>query len=228
MYPGAHPADRPAVTFAPSGTTLTYGALDAAANRVSRLLRAAGLRPGDHIALCVENSPEFYAIVWGAHYAGLIYTACSTSLTAEELSYIVADCAASAFFLSSRVRRPGARGRCGDARPQAAGRRRRPDRRLRGLRRRWSTPTSRRRCPRPGCPGATCSIRRARPGARRASPRPRPRTPSSKTRRRVVDPDPDRDRLRRRTPSTCRPHRCTTRRRCGSRWACTSSAATAS
>ncbi len=102
MFPGGHPADRPAVTFAPSGATLTYGVLDAMANRVGRMLRAAGLRPGDHIALCVENSPAFYAIAWGAHYAGLIYTACSTSLTAEELSYIVTDCGASAFFLSHR------------------------------------------------------------------------------------------------------------------------------
>ena len=102
MFPGGHPADRPAVTFAPSGATLTYGVLDAMANRVGRMLRAAGLRPGDHIALCVENSPAFYAIAWGAHYAGLIYTACSTSLTAEELSYIVTDCGASVFFLSHR------------------------------------------------------------------------------------------------------------------------------
>jgi len=102
MYPGAHAADRPAFTFAPSGATWTYGMLDAAANRVSRMLRAAGLKTGDHIALCVENSPAFYAIAWGAHYAGLIYTACSTSLTGEELSYIVADCAASVCFLSTR------------------------------------------------------------------------------------------------------------------------------
>ncbi len=102
MYPGAHAADRPAFTFAPSGVSWTYGTLDAAANRVARLLRAAGLERGDHIALCMENTPTFYAIVWGAHYAGLIYTACSTSLTSEELDYIVADCAASVCFLSSR------------------------------------------------------------------------------------------------------------------------------
>ena len=75
------------------------------------MLRAAGLRPGDHIALCVENSPAFYAIAWGAHYAGLIYTACSTSLTAEELSYIVDGLRGVGLLPVAPLRRQGARDR---------------------------------------------------------------------------------------------------------------------
>jgi acyl-CoA synthetase (AMP-forming)/AMP-acid ligase II len=103
MYPGSHVdqnADKPAVIMADTGAAMTFGELDAGANRVSQLLRAAGLQPGDHIALCLENHPRFFEILWGCEYAGLIYTAASSRLTTEELSYIVNDCGARAFITS--------------------------------------------------------------------------------------------------------------------------------
>ncbi len=73
MYPGTHDPDRIAVVMAGSGERMTYGQLDAGANRVAQLLRSQGLGPGDHVAFCVENSPVFFELLWGAHYAG-----CST------------------------------------------------------------------------------------------------------------------------------------------------------
>ncbi len=82
------------------GRVITYGELDAAANRLSQLFWAAGLRPGDHIAFCLENHPRYFEIAWGAHYAGLIYTAMSSRLTTGEMAYIVADCGAKAFITS--------------------------------------------------------------------------------------------------------------------------------
>jgi long-chain acyl-CoA synthetase len=57
-------------------------------------MRAHGLKPGDRIALLLENHPRFYEIVFGAHRAGLVYTAISTRLTAGEAAYIVSDCGA--------------------------------------------------------------------------------------------------------------------------------------
>ena len=30
-----------------------------------------GLRPGDHVAFCLENHPRYFEVAWGAHYAGL-------------------------------------------------------------------------------------------------------------------------------------------------------------
>jgi acyl-CoA synthetase (AMP-forming)/AMP-acid ligase II len=102
MIPGAHDPALPAVVMATSGEVLTYGELDAAANRIARLLRSIGLQPGDHIALCLENSPRFFEVVWGAHYAGLLYTACSTRLTEEELAYVVDDCGAKVVVFSPR------------------------------------------------------------------------------------------------------------------------------
>jgi acyl-CoA synthetase (AMP-forming)/AMP-acid ligase II len=103
MYPGAHlatHADRPAVIMGGSGFTQTFAELDAAANRLSRLLRAAGLRPGDHIAICMENHDRYLEVVWGCHYAGLVYTCASSRLQSSELEYIVNDCGARAFVTS--------------------------------------------------------------------------------------------------------------------------------
>ena len=103
MFPGAHldqHADKPAVIMATSGDTMTFAELDAAANRLSRLFRSAGLRPGDHVAICMENHPRYLEVLWGCHYAGLIYTACSSRLTSHELAYIINDCGARAYIAS--------------------------------------------------------------------------------------------------------------------------------
>jgi acyl-CoA synthetase (AMP-forming)/AMP-acid ligase II len=113
MLPAAYPADRVAIRMATSGREMTYGELDEAANRLARFFRESGLQPGDHVAFTMENSPEFLAVCWGAHYAGLLYTACSTRLTDEEMAYLVEDCGARVFILSSRYaeRGPGVKER---------------------------------------------------------------------------------------------------------------------
>ena len=103
MYPGLiaqSTPDKIAITMSDGSGRYTYAQLDAAANRVSQLMRAHGLQVGDHVAICLENHPRFFEIVWGCHYAGLIYTACSSRLTSDELSYIVNDCGAKVFITS--------------------------------------------------------------------------------------------------------------------------------
>jgi long-chain acyl-CoA synthetase len=103
MYPGAFletHADKPALIMGGSGFTQTFAELDAAANRVSRLLRAAGVQPGDHVAWCLENHDRYFEIVWGCHYAGAVYTACSSRLTSGELAYILNDSLAKVFITS--------------------------------------------------------------------------------------------------------------------------------
>ncbi len=103
MYPGEHAQQNPnkaAVIVAATGEVQTYGELDANANRLSQLMHAHGLRPGDHVAVCMENHPRYLEVIWGLHYAGLVYTACSSRLTSGELSYIVNDCGAKVFITS--------------------------------------------------------------------------------------------------------------------------------
>ncbi|MDH3752496.1 MAG: AMP-binding protein [Acidimicrobiia bacterium] len=102
-YPGSHAASEPdkaAVVMAPGGEIVTYAELDELANRLSQLLRTVGLERGDHVAFCLENRAEFLPIAWGCHYAGVYYTAISSRLTSEELSYIINDCGAKAFITS--------------------------------------------------------------------------------------------------------------------------------
>ncbi|MGA0230781.1 MAG: AMP-binding protein, partial [Ilumatobacteraceae bacterium] len=106
MYPGAHlaqHADKPAVIMAGTGWTQTFAELDTAANRLSHLLRESGLQPGDHVAICMENHPRYLEVLWGCNYAGLIYTAASSRLTAEELGYVVDDCGARVFITSQHL-----------------------------------------------------------------------------------------------------------------------------
>jgi acyl-CoA synthetase (AMP-forming)/AMP-acid ligase II len=86
--------------MASSGQVVTYGELDATANQLSHVFADHGLRPGDHVAFCLENHPDYLTIAWGAHYAGLVYTAISSRLTAEETAYILSDCGAKAFITS--------------------------------------------------------------------------------------------------------------------------------
>ncbi|MET0144603.1 MAG: AMP-binding protein [Ilumatobacteraceae bacterium] len=103
MYPGAYvdrDPDKPAIVIASTGAVTTFAELDAAANRFSRLLRDAGVEPGDHVAMCMENHPRYLEVVWGCHYAGAVYTAASSRLTSGELTYIVDDCAAKVFVTS--------------------------------------------------------------------------------------------------------------------------------
>jgi len=103
MFPGHYAElspNKPAVIDAATGSILTYKQLDDSANKISNLLRSHGLQVGDHVALCIENHPRYFEIIWGCHYAGLVYTACSSRLTSDELSYIVNDCGAKAYITS--------------------------------------------------------------------------------------------------------------------------------
>ncbi len=103
MFPGAHlaaHADKPALIMGGSGFTQTFAELDAAANRLSRLLRSAGLQPGDHVAICMENHDRYLEVVWGCHYAGAVYTCTSSRLQSGELEYIIDDCEAKVFITS--------------------------------------------------------------------------------------------------------------------------------
>ena len=117
-----------------SGFTQTFAELDAAANRLSRLLRSAGLEPGDHVAICMENHDRYLEVVWGCHYAGLVYTCTSSRLQSGELEYIINDCEAQVFITSKYKADQAAEIVRQHAGGRAAADARRHDRRLRELR----------------------------------------------------------------------------------------------
>ncbi len=104
MHPYIHARkfpDKPAYIMAASGETVSFRQLDRQSNRIAQLFRTHGLKAGDHIALYLENNPRFFEICWGAQRSGLIYTAISSRLTAEEVDYIVGDCGARLFITST-------------------------------------------------------------------------------------------------------------------------------
>ena len=96
--------DKPAIIMASSGETVTFGEFEARSNRVAHLLRDAGLRRGDHIAVFIENSPQLLEIEGGAERTGLYYTLINTYLSADEVAYVVANSRAKVLFSSAAKR----------------------------------------------------------------------------------------------------------------------------
>ena len=132
-----------------AGGQMTYRELDALSDRLAAGLEAAGLRPGDPVALQLPNIPQFLIAYFGILKAGAVVVPLNVLLKAPEMAFHLGDSAGEdPDHLGGRARR-GGQGR----------RSRRADR---GLRSR----------PRPGRPrrGAVraAARRRGRPPARRA------------------------------------------------------------
>ena len=103
MHPITHAQTRPnhpAMIMAGSGETVTFGEMDAYANRFAQLLRARGLERGDHFAVLMENNVHYLQVVWGSQRAGTMMVPISTRLTAPEIAYILKDAGAK-FLLTS-------------------------------------------------------------------------------------------------------------------------------
>ena len=105
-HPGAiaalHP-DWPAVTMAGTGETRTYGQLDAASTQLAQVFHDGGLRPGGHLAVLLDNRPEFFEAVWAGLRSGLYVTPVNWHLTAEEAAFITSDCGADALIAGSAL-----------------------------------------------------------------------------------------------------------------------------
>ena len=84
----AHP-DRPALVL--GAHTVTYAALNGLAQRFGGALRGLGVRPGQHVALLLPNVPQFTVAYFGAQYAQAAVVPLNVLLTADELSYHLAD-----------------------------------------------------------------------------------------------------------------------------------------
>jgi long-chain acyl-CoA synthetase len=96
--------DKPAIIMYPSGTVVTFGELEARANRLAHLFRKAGLVEGDAVAILMENSQHMHAVMWAARRAGLYYVPINTHLTAAEAAYIIDNSNAKAIVGSAYLR----------------------------------------------------------------------------------------------------------------------------
>src|SRR3954454_2743357 len=103
MWPGKHALERPdqaAFVMAGTGETGTYRDLNDRSNRLAQCFFDAGLRFGDHIAIVMENRPEFFEVCWAAQRSGLYYTCINWHFNAEETAYILDDCDAQVLVIS--------------------------------------------------------------------------------------------------------------------------------
>ncbi|WP_224393049.1 acyl-CoA synthetase [Pseudonocardia sp. ICBG1293] len=103
-HPGAHAAQNPdkiAAILAETGERVTYAELEERSVRLANVLREAGLRPGDVVALLSENNLRVFEVYWAAMRSGLYVTAINHNLVAEEAGYIVADSGAAALVVSA-------------------------------------------------------------------------------------------------------------------------------
>jgi fatty-acyl-CoA synthase len=100
----AHP-DKPAVIIHPSGTVVTFGELEARANRLAHFFHSHGLREGDTVAVLMENNEHLHTVMWAARRSGLYYTVVNTHLTPPEAAYIIDDSGAKAIIGSAAMRK---------------------------------------------------------------------------------------------------------------------------
>ena len=86
-----------------TGEQVTYGQLDALADRVAAALQRDGVRPGEAVAVCALSSIPYVATFLGGLRAGVAVAPIAPSSTPEAIAGMVADCGAKLFFLDAGV-----------------------------------------------------------------------------------------------------------------------------
>ena len=71
--------------------TWTYAQLQHDVERFAGFLAASGVRPGDRVAVWLQNRPEYVIAVYGAWRAGAIVSPLSPMLTGDEAPFYFAD-----------------------------------------------------------------------------------------------------------------------------------------
>ncbi|HEY7243133.1 MAG TPA: ATP-dependent acyl-CoA ligase [Xanthobacteraceae bacterium] len=75
-------------------TTWTYAETREAAARCAGMLRSAGIRPGDRVALICSNRIEFLEIVLGCAWLGAVAVPINVASRGPQLQHILSNCAA--------------------------------------------------------------------------------------------------------------------------------------
>lgn len=80
----------------------SYKKINANSNRLARVLRKAGLKPGDAVALFCTNRAEFIETINATRRAGLRVTPVNWHLATGEIAYILNDCEAKALIAETK------------------------------------------------------------------------------------------------------------------------------
>ena len=84
----------------------TFAELNARVNQLARVLRNAGLKPDDGVAMLLTNRPEFVEVYYACMRTGLRITPINWHLTGDNASYIVTNSGAKAFIADIRCQEP--------------------------------------------------------------------------------------------------------------------------
>jgi long-chain acyl-CoA synthetase len=101
-------ANRPAVCLG-SKTFCSYQQLLQRSAALGSALREKGVASGSRVGIFLSNRPEYFEILFGAWFAGLVVVPINAKLHAKELAYILDNCSASMLFtdLGGGLSQPG-------------------------------------------------------------------------------------------------------------------------
>jgi amino acid adenylation domain-containing protein len=86
------------------GAQLTYGQLDRLSDRMARLLRDEGVRPGDRVGIFSPKSVETLIAIFGVLKAGGVYVPLDSKGPAQRAAYIIRDCGIRVLLTASKQR----------------------------------------------------------------------------------------------------------------------------
>lgn len=97
--------DRPALVC--GDLQLSYGFLDAEANRLAHVFKSRGLARGEHVAALLANGTLSFIMAWAAYRSGLYFTPIPNTLSAPEAAYIVSNSEARIVIVDQRYHAVG-------------------------------------------------------------------------------------------------------------------------
>ena len=99
---GRHEGSGAPFLILPDGSEMGHADFAARAARHAGALVAAGLGPGDRVALQLEKSPDMLAVIAGAIRAGVVFLPLNTAYTPAEVSYFISDAGAGLLLCDGR------------------------------------------------------------------------------------------------------------------------------
>jgi fatty-acyl-CoA synthase len=87
-----------------SGRRHSYAEMHDRVGRIARMIRDAGVKPGDRVGVLALNSSDILDIVCATWRIGAIHLALNFRLTATELAYILSDAGSKLVFADSALR----------------------------------------------------------------------------------------------------------------------------
>ena len=106
--PPSSPAGRPeaaglAAVMADGSSPLTRAELERRSRALAAVLRGRGLAPGERVAVLLENTVDWFVVMWAVRRAGLMLVPVNWHLRRDEVRYVLEDSDARALVTSDAL-----------------------------------------------------------------------------------------------------------------------------